>query len=248
MPKPVAEPGVEAIPVRLVRWRPSYRIVSSRYPPVGLFDRVADPDDLEAVFVLEGLTNPRLRQSAGELSLVPPNRRISGPDTTPIMAAFTHLNPDGSRFSPGSFGVYYAARERDTAVAETVFHQQRFLAATREAPIKLEMRCLIADVRGALHDIRGGWPQLHDPHSYSASQQVAVALRAAGSNGLVYDSVRAPGGQCVGLFHPDLVAPVRQAGHLHYHWDGCRIRHVTEVGAKVPLPGQDDSSQLDDGD
>ncbi|MGY0504295.1 RES family NAD+ phosphorylase [Luteimonas sp. e5] len=225
-----------ATPLREVVWRPSYRIVSSRYPPVGLFDRVADPADLDAVFLLEGLTNPRLRKSAGELSLVPQARRISGPGTTPIMAAFTHLNPMGSRFSPGSFGVYYAARERETAVAETVYHQQRFLAATREAPIKLEMRCLLADMRGCLHDIRGGWPELHDPDSYAASQRAGLELRQSGSDGLVYDSVRAAGGECVALFHPDLVAPVRQAEHYHYHWDGTAIAHVTIAGKEIPLP------------
>ena len=31
------------------------------------------------------------------------------------MAAFTHLNPEGSRFSDGSYGVYYAAHTLATA-------------------------------------------------------------------------------------------------------------------------------------
>jgi hypothetical protein len=52
------------------------------------------------------MTNPRLREEAGNLTLVPLEDRVSGPGTTPIMAAFTHLNPEGSRFSGGSFGVY----------------------------------------------------------------------------------------------------------------------------------------------
>jgi hypothetical protein len=101
-----------------VRWARSYRLVPSRFPPVGLFDRVARPEDLEAVFAAEALTNDRLRDEAGDLALVPPGDRISGPGTTPVMAAFTHLNPEGSRFSDGTFGVYYGAREMETAVAE----------------------------------------------------------------------------------------------------------------------------------
>ena len=36
-----------------VEWKPCWRIVPSRFPPVQLFERVADPDDLEAVFELE---------------------------------------------------------------------------------------------------------------------------------------------------------------------------------------------------
>ena len=46
------------------------------------------------------------------------------------MAAFTHLNPDGSRFSDGRYGVFYAARSLDTAVAETMHHRANFMAAT----------------------------------------------------------------------------------------------------------------------
>src|SRR5437660_11568940 len=91
---------------RRTRWRPSHRLVPSRFPPIGLFDRVARPEDLDAVFAVEAMTNDRVRDETGQLALVPPDDRVSGPGTTPIMAAFTHLNPEGSRFSDGSFGVY----------------------------------------------------------------------------------------------------------------------------------------------
>lgn len=83
------------LPIARTEWRPCYRIVPSRFPPVGLFDAVADPDDLEAVFQIEAMTNDRLRDEVGEISLVLPEDRVSGPGTTPIMAAFTHLKPDG---------------------------------------------------------------------------------------------------------------------------------------------------------
>ena len=33
-----------------VEWKPCWRIVPSRFPPIQLFERVADPDDLAAVF------------------------------------------------------------------------------------------------------------------------------------------------------------------------------------------------------
>ena len=218
-----------------VWWRPGWRIVPSRFPPVGLFDRIASPGDLDALFELEGITNPRLRQELGELSLVPPERRISGPGTTPIMAAFTHPSPGGSRFSDGTWGVYYAARERETSIAETVFHRGNFLRYTREPPTALQMRCYLADIKGSFHDIRRGWPGLHDPDSYAASQQAARSWRQAGSDGIVYNSVRREGGQCVAVFHPDLVSPVVQGPHLHYHWDGERISHYSVVNEIVPL-------------
>jgi len=81
---------------------------------------------------LQALTHPRLRQELGEISLVPPAERVAGPGSTPVMAAFTHLNPRGSRFSDGSWGVYYAASSLDTAVAEVGFHCARFMTETQQ--------------------------------------------------------------------------------------------------------------------
>jgi len=118
------------IDVARIRWRPSWRIVPSRFPPIQLFERVADPADLEAIAVIESLTNPRLREEIGELGLVPSGDRVSGPGSSVIMAAFTHLNPAGSRFTDGSFGVFYAAADMETAIAETKYHRERFLRAT----------------------------------------------------------------------------------------------------------------------
>ena len=79
----------DAIRARRITWRPSHRVVPSRFPPVGLFDRVADPADLEALYAIEALTNDRIRDQAGNLALVPAEERISGPGTTPIMPALS---------------------------------------------------------------------------------------------------------------------------------------------------------------
>jgi hypothetical protein len=224
-------------PEKRIRWSHAYRIVPSRFPPVGVFDRIADPAELDALFAIEALTNPRLRQQLGALSLVPVSRRISGPGSTPVMAAFTHLNPQGSRFSDGSWGVFYAAHGVPTAVEETVFHRQLFLRATHEPALDLQMRCYRTAVASKLHDLRGGWPAAHDPDSYVASQALARTLRDGGSNGIVYDSVRHRGGECVAAFYPDVVAPCVQAQHFIYRWDGERIVAVLEVAAvKRPRP------------
>ena len=216
-------------PVRRIRWSHAYRIVPSRFPPVGVYDRIADPADLDAVFAIEALTNPRLREEAGVLKLVPKEHRISGPGSTPVMAAFTHLNPEGSRFSDGTWGVFYAAHSVATAVEETVYHRERFLAATRESACDVEMRCYRTRIDSRLHDIRGGWKKEHDAAVYTASVKLARTLREAGSNGIVYDSVRDRGGECVAAFQPDAVEPCVQAQHLIYRWDGTRIAQVLEV-------------------
>ncbi|HEX5959833.1 MAG TPA: RES family NAD+ phosphorylase [Rhodanobacteraceae bacterium] len=220
-----------APPLHRLRWQRAYRIVPSRFPPVGVFDAIADPKDLDAAYQIEALTNPRLREEWGELSNVPKQRRVSGPGTTPLMAAFTHVNPEGSRFSDGSYGVLYLAHEFDTAVEETVYHREQFLRATNESPIDLTMRCYVSAVYGEVHDIRGGFQVEHDPDSYAASRKLGMQLRKGGSNGIAFDSVRRKGGECAALFYPDLARPCVQGRHLMYRWNGERIAQVLEVSA-----------------
>ena len=227
-------------PLGNVDWRPCWRLVSSRFPPAGLFDRVAEPEDLEIVLAIEGMTNSRLRDEAGEITLVPPEDRVSGPGTTPIMAAFTHLNPEGSRFSDGSYGVYYAAKDIDTAIRETCFHTERFLAATDEPPIEVDMRSYASDLESQMHDIRAmqaHLPEIYepDPDCYAAGQALARKLRDEGSNGIVYSSVRKVGGECVAVFRPRILSPVHQGAHYCYLWDGEKIVEVYEKRAYTPL-------------
>ena len=112
-------------------------------PPVGAWDRIAASSDFDALAEIEGLTNPRIREALGVLATVPRDRWVSGPGTTPVMAAFTHLNPEGSRFSDGTYGVFYAAKEVETAIRETVYHRERFLARTQEPPQRIQMRCYV---------------------------------------------------------------------------------------------------------
>ena len=206
-------------------WQPAHRLVPSRFPPVSLFDRVARAEDLEAVFAVQGMTNPRLRQEVGDISLVAPDERVSGTGSSPVMAAFCHLNAAGSRFSDGSWGVYYGANSLPVAVAEVGHHRAVFLAATSQAAIDIDMRSYVARVKQPLHDLRGkAYKSLHDPNSYVASQALAGKLRAAGSWGLVYNSVREPGGQCIAVLRPKGIRiPVVQGAHVSMHWDGSRI-------------------------
>lgn len=217
---------------RELRWIPAFRLVASRFPPIQLFERVADPADWEALFALESLTNPRLRDQVGNISLVPPQDRVSGPGASVIMAPFTHLNPEGSRFADTQAGALYAADTLETSIAETRHHRERFLRATLQPPIEIDMRCYLIDISGCFHDLRGAatqYAEVMNPVSYVASQALARSLRVAGSNGICYDSVRKRDGQCLAVFRPRLVSHVRQSRHLRYVWNGERISSVYEL-------------------
>jgi hypothetical protein len=220
------------LPVRRVQWRNAVRIIPSLFPPVDLFERVARPEHLDAVQAIESAFNPRLRDAVGDLSLVPRDERVVGPGAGYVMAAFTHVSPDGSRFSNGTYGVFYAAQRETTAIAETRYHRERFMRATRQERAELDMRVLTVTVKASLHDLRGMrsiLPDVYRLDDYTASQLLGGALRAGGSSGVVYDSVRQDGGKCVGVFRPKLLSQCKEAKHLRYIWDGTRISDVLEI-------------------
>ncbi|MBC7941994.1 MAG: RES family NAD+ phosphorylase [Chitinophagaceae bacterium] len=203
----------------------------TRYPSVNLFDRVAAAADFDALYALEAMTNERLRDELGQIERVPPAERAFGPGSGPIMAAFTHVNPLGSRFSDGSYGVFYAARERATAVAETRYHHARFLAATNQAPMHLPMRLYSVAIDARLHDLcpPGAVPDsIYDPQDYGAARLLGQKLHGAGSAGVVYRSVRNARGQCVGLFKPRGASRCLHAANLLYAWDGQGFADVYE--------------------
>jgi RES domain-containing protein len=212
-----------------VRWAQACRIVPTRYPAVSLFDRVADADDFDALYALEALSNERARDELGHVERVPREQRVFGPGSGPIMAAFTHVNVLGSRFSDGRHGVFYAARERATALAETRHHHARFLAATAQGPMHLPMRLYSVAIDARLHDLRPADAvdaAVFDADDYGPARALGHRLHAAGSAGVVYRSVRQRGGQCAGLFNPRGASRCLHAAYLLYAWDGRAFSDV----------------------
>ncbi len=233
---------LHAIPTAPTVWHPCHRLIPSRYPTVGLYDAIADPADLEVVFAIEALTNPRIRDEIGQLQLVAPQERVSGAGSTVVMAAFTHLNPEGSRFSDGRYGVYYAAHTLETAIAEVSHHRAVFLARTQEPAIDVDMRLVTAHLDAPLHDLRAlgkAGAALFDPDHYAAPQSLGRRLREAGSWGVQFESVRHPGGLCVGVFRPKALRNARPGAHIALHWDGQRISHWFEKRGPHALPAAD---------
>lgn len=216
---------------RNLEGRRQYRIIPSRFPPIEVFETLADPADLEVLYAIEGLTNDRLRTATGDLYRVPKEDWVTGPGATVVMAAFTHTGRP-TRFSDGSYGVYYAALDEDTAVAETVFHTVLFMLETAEPPIEVERRCYVGRILQPLDDIRGArFASLRDPDlaSYTSCQAFAAGRRSSGSWGLDYLSARHDGGECIAAFRTRAVSLPVQGRHFRYRWDGTRIDRVLTV-------------------
>jgi hypothetical protein len=211
-----------------LRWQKLYRIVATRHPPVNVFERILPARQMELGWFLEGLTNDRLRDENGEAPVMSDSDRVHGPGASIVMAAFTH-NGWPSRFSDGSYGIYYAAHSLETAVRETAYHRGRFLASTSEGACEIDMRAYVNRPLQPFLDIRGPrFDHLHHPDDYAPSQAYAKPLREEGHWGLVYRSVRHEGGECIAAFKPQAVSIPVAAAALAYVWDGERITKVYE--------------------
>ena len=223
--------AADDIEVTPVRWTKACRLIPSRFPTIGVFDRVAAPADLEALVELEAWTNDRVSAEMGILNLLPRDEWLVGRAmASVVMAAFCHPRPGGGRFSGSDRGAWYAARTLETAIAESTYHRARELAEVGAFETRMQMRLYHADFRAEFHDLRPrrqAFAPLYDPDSYAVSQPFGRDLLERGSNGIVYRSVRHEGGECLACFRPKLVLNVRVAAHFEYRWEGTPKPVVT---------------------
>jgi len=212
----------------------SYRLINSKYPPQSVFDDVADADEFDALFALQALTNPRLQAQAGNLSLLPRTEIPFGiAGCSYAVAPFTHVNPTGSRFSDGRFGVLYLADNVQTAISEVAYHQGRYWAKVSglayERFVFRALSCEFAEV--SLTDLTALSPEhaVYAKEDYSAARALGIRLREQGSAGVQYYSVRNSGAVCWGLFSPQYVRQIVQCGHYEMIWQNGSISAVNQI-------------------
>ena len=203
---------------------PCWRMVAARNPGADVFQGITDFGEWEELYEIESLTNERLRTPFGNLASVPKEQRAYGTGSAYIMAPFAYRTP--GRFGDGSYGVLYAALDEATALAEVLYHRVRFLRSTGNPKETAAYQVLALKFTGELEDIRPlAQPQWNDPDPtrYGPAQGFGARIRAAGGDGIVYPSVRRPGGECVAGFRPDRFSDCRHARLIQCHWDGARL-------------------------
>ena len=215
--------------------RDTVRLISTgRLKPAALLPLAARDGALQDLAALESLTNGRLTGQQSGLPDLDPRELVFGrAGHSFINAAFTHTRPGGNRFNDETRGAWYCAFEIDTAIGEVSYHLSRELEAIGRFDNITDYAELIADLFGSFHDLRvvdPAEPALHaDPAvGYPAGQALARQLRAAvSSNGIVYPSIRHPGGTCLVAFRPDLVQNLRQGGVWRLQWNGTMVPTAT---------------------
>lgn len=216
-----------------------YRLINSRFPPIRLFDDVASPEEFDALYAIQARTNPRILAELGRLELIPRADIPFGiPGCSYATAPFTHINPDGSRFSSGEYGVLYIADEIKTALAEVAYHQQRYwkgVTGRKFDRVMLRGLCCKFD-EGQMLDATGlaADDPVLDPNDYAAAWRFAKEVKSAGRTGIRYGSVRRRDSTCWALFTPRPVTSIKQAAHYEMVWDGDEIVAINQLKVLHP--------------
>lgn len=216
-------------PLTALRQFDTCRLLPSRFADIedSVLAPLADSDDhLRDLFDLDNATNARLRTQNGGASGISVDELVFGvPNFRIVNAAFTYARPEGSRFNDGRRGAWYCAFDAATALAEVAFHKTVEYAEINRFDDSVQYQCMLADFSATFHDLRGQ-PRYRDclaPDSYLASQLLAEQLQGGGALGIIYPSVRHPGGTNLACFRPALVGNVRRGAAYRLTWQGSPV-------------------------
>lgn len=133
---------------------------------------------------------------------------VASPPHYLLSTPFRYHSPHPSRFRAGSDpGLWYGAKERETACVEVAYWRWRFLmdsAGLRAGELVTEHTLFQAQVRGLGIDLaQAPWASsaaawMH-PSDYSTCHALARAARSRGVQWIRYTSVRRPGGRCAAV-------------------------------------------------
>lgn len=227
-----------ALPIVSIAQTDTVRLIpSGRLKPPVLSPLADTHGELQDISEIEGATNQRLAgrfHLPSDLSADELVGGSSGWGHTYINAAFIHTRSTGNRFNSPERGAWYAAFDVETALEEVAYHLTAELEAIGHFDNTTDCGELLADFIGDFHDTRGlnptpNWLNPGREIGYPAGQQLAAELRATGSRGLIYPSVRRPGGDCIAAFLPNVVQNLRQGGMWRLVWQGTPVPEKTRI-------------------
>ena len=134
-----------------------------------------------------------------------------------------------SRFSDGSFGVWYGSESVETTVYESAYHWYRGLlcdAGFEREPVIAERKVYRVACSAALLDFRKAAAEHADllhPSDYAFPQSVGARIHREGHPGLLIQSVRRRGGENVAIFNPGVLAKPTHHCQLTYRLEGEQI-------------------------
>ncbi len=208
-------------------------MIASKHVGGSVLSRIADSDKhLDDIFTLDNATNDRILVESDISSGIDIHELVFGvPYHRIVNAAFTHPHPLGSRFNGPDRGAWYAALEIETSKAEVSYHKAVDLVEIGVLEDDVTYDDYTADFSANFHDLRDAkrFTKYLNPGSYVASQRLAEELLASGSLGIIYPSVRRPGGTCIACFRPALVMNVTKQSTYRFVWNGTTVPTISLV-------------------
>ena len=201
-----------------------------------LFDDLTDsPDAMQAAIELEMASKPHTYSNHQPI-IDRPFEEASYNEA--IGYPFTHWAR--TRYSDGSFGVWYGADSIDTSVHETVYHWKQGLLADAGwqdiDDVVVERKVYLVRCDTALLDFRTKLPQfpaLIDPASYQFTHQAGARIHHDGHPGLISRSARCEG-DVYAVFNAQVLSNPRQQCYLTYRTERGKVLIEREQG-KVML-------------
>jgi hypothetical protein len=135
----------------------------------------------------------------------------------------------GSRFSDGTFGVWYGSDSVETTVYESAYHWYNGLlkdAGFDTQAVVVERKVYSVTCQAALLDFRKATDKhegLLHATDYSFCHSVGARIHREGHPGLVTPSVRRPAGENFAIFNSGVLSKPRHNCHLTYRLEGERI-------------------------
>lgn len=143
--------------------------------------------------------------------------------------AWPFRNWQASRFSDGSFGVWYGGDSVETTVYESAYHWYRGLlcdAGFETERVIGERKVYAVACDAAILDFRQAakdFPGLVHKTDYSYPQSVGARIHREGHPGLLIPSVRRPEGENYAIFNPGVLSNPRMNCQLTYRLADERI-------------------------
>jgi hypothetical protein len=211
-----------------------HRNIVSLRTSIDIFQELVDDAAAVAVLMEHEMATKPTREQQPIISRPFDDAATYDPIATAIQWPFDH--PAASRYSSGSYGVWYGARTLAATIHETVHHFRVNTLASEVArncrePIVQERRVHLVHCSAALVDLRskcGTDTALIDPCNYAHCQALGAEIRSSFLPGVLTLSARLPGADVAAVFVRDALSNPRHVCYLTYTLDSGTHRVAVE--------------------
>ncbi|MEH6408925.1 MAG: hypothetical protein V7741_00250 [Hyphomonas sp.] len=193
-----------------------YRLIPSRFPPVDLYERVAERECWGEIFALEEKTNPRLRKAAEAGDNAAPAQNWNA-------APFAYPKPRGTSFTRPRDTALVAFSTQEAALWMSLVQRAAFLFECDMPPTKVITRLLVTPVTGCFLD----WTDQDMTEDRAERVEIAERCRLTdGVDGVAFRHPDYPHADAYCILKEPVLGQTCQSRHFSYTWNGDKFTEV----------------------